>query len=153
MRPIKLILVHVSATPPDMDIGAAEIKHLHTMPNTEIIKWGKVNVRGKGWSDIGYHAILRRNGQVENGRPIERAGAHARGYNAYSLGYVLIGGVDDDGKPDFNFTRHQMDSLYRLLNVTEYEYPDAAILGHRDLPGVAKACPCFNVRAWYGIPE
>ncbi len=136
MRPIDLIVVHVSATPPDMDIGAAEIKQWH---------------KDKGWSDIGYHAVIRRNGQVEDGRPIERAGAHARGYNAHSFGICLVGGVDEDGKPDFNLTRPQMDSLYRLLNVVEYEYPDTDLRGHRDLPGVSKACPCFNVRAWYGI--
>ena len=136
MRPIDLIVVHVSATPPDMDIGAAEIKQWH---------------KDKGWSDIGYHAVIRRNGQVEDGRPIKRAGAHARGFNAHSFGICLVGGVDQDGKPDFNFTRHQMDSLLRLLDVIRNEFPDSETLGHRDLPGVSKACPCFNVRAWYGI--
>ncbi len=138
MRPIDLIVVHVSATPPDMDIGAAEIKQWH---------------KDKGWSDIGYHAVIRRNGQVEDGRPIKRAGAHARGFNAHSFGICLVGGVDQDGKPDFNFTRHQMDSLLRLLDVIRNEFPDSETLGHRDLPGVSKACPCFNVRAWYGVSK
>lgn len=153
MRSINLIVVHAAATPADMDIGAAEIKHLHTAPKTEMVKWGKKEVPGKAFSDNGYQAVIRRDGQVEDGRPIEKAGAHARGYNAHSFGICLIGGVDDDDKPEFNFTHHQMDCLIRLLDVLRNEFPDAEVLGHRDLPGVSKACPCFNVRAWYGISE
>ena len=151
MRPIDLIVIHASATPPDMDIGADEIKHLHTAPETEMVQWGKEKVPGKAWSDIGYQAVIRRDGRVEDGRKIEKAGAHARGYNEHSIGICLIGGVDEDGKPDFNFTRHQMDCLIRLLDVIRNEFPDSETLGHRDLPGVSKACPCFNVRAWYGV--
>lgn len=151
MRPINLIIIHASATPVDMDIGAAEIKHLHTAPPSTMVKWGKDEVPGKGWSDGGYHSVIKRNGRVENGRPIERAGAHARGYNAHSFGICLIGGVNEDGKPEFNFTRYQIDALSRLVDVLRNEYRDADVLGHRDLPGVVKACPCFNVRAWYPI--
>jgi len=28
------------------------------------------------------------------------------------------------------------------------QHPQAVIVGHRDLPGVAKACPCFDVKRW-----
>ena len=149
MRPIKQIVVHCSATPITMDIGVDEIRHLHTAPKNELIPWGKQKLYGKHWSDVGYHAIIRRNGAVEDGRPIEKVGAHVRGHNAYSFAICLVGGVDENGNPDFNYTRHQMETLSRLLDVLENEFPDAERMGHRDFPGVHKACPCFNVKEFY----
>ena len=135
MRSITQIVIHASATPPGMDIGAEEIRGWH---------------KQRGWSDIGYHAVIRRNGKVEDGRNIERAGAHVKGHNENSFGICLVGGTSSDAsQAEFNFTRHQMASLVRLLDVLKNEFPDAEVLGHRDFPGVAKACPCFNVRAWY----
>jgi N-acetyl-anhydromuramyl-L-alanine amidase AmpD len=135
MRPIKRIIIHCSATSPDADIGADEIRQWH---------------KDKGWSDIGYHGVIRRNGALENGRPIEKKGAHAKGYNDDSLGYCLAGGIDKDGNPDCNYTRAQWMTLDRLVETLEYEFPDAEFEGHRDLPGVTKACPCFDVKSWYG---
>ena len=134
MRDIKQLVVHASATPPFMEIGASEIRVWH---------------KGRGWRDIGYHAVIKRNGKVEDGRPIAEIGAHVKGHNNESFGICLVGGVDKDNKSEFNFTRHQMDSLIRLLDVLKNEFPDAEVLGHRDFPGVAKACPCFAVKEWY----
>ncbi len=148
MRDITQIAIHASATPPSMNIGWAEIKHLHTAPKDELVQWGKKKIPGKAWNDGGYHSVIRRNGRVEAGRPIGIAGAHIRGHNANSYAICIIGGVDEDGRPDFNFTRHQMASLDRLLSVCKNEFPDAEVLGHRDFPRVAKACPCFDVKEW-----
>ena len=112
-----------------------------------------------------YHAIIKRNGQVEKGRPIEQQGAGARGYNEDSIHIVLVGGLKEDGMtiwdrkrlrkwgtPDANFTRAQYASLEAQLDSYLLEFPDAEVEGHRDIPGVAKACPCFDVVAWYGKP-
>lgn len=149
MRQINRIVVHCTATPPSFDKGAFEVFELHTSPKTVKIQWGNIMISGKGWSDNGYHAVILRNGRVENGRPVERAGAHARGFNEGSLAVVLYGGIDEDGIPDFNYTVHQMESLKRWLDVAKNEYPHAVVEGHRDLPGVNKACPCFDVKEWY----
>ena len=40
--------------------------------------------------------------------------------------------------------KHLEDLLYSLV----LDYPDAEILGHRDLPWVRKSCPCFDVKEW-----
>lgn len=45
------IVVHCAATKPSMDIGADTIRDWH--------------VNGNGWRDIGYHLVIKRNGDVE----------------------------------------------------------------------------------------
>ncbi|NDD99657.1 hypothetical protein EB008_05130 [bacterium] len=68
--------------------------------------------------------------------------------NKGSLGIWLVGGVDDLNEPKNNFTKNQFEAMYRLLNQLKEKYPDAKILGHRDLPNVQKRCPCFDVMRW-----
>ena len=130
---IKLIVVHCAATPPDMDIGANEIRKWHT---------------DKGWSDIGYHYVIRRSGDVETGRPESVKGAHTYGYNTNSLGVCMVGGVNAKGKPDANFTANQYAALERTLHSLTAKYPDAKVAGHRDFDS-GKACPSFDVNAFW----
>ena len=75
-------------------------------------------------------------------------GAHARHYNAHSIGICYEGGLDEKGKPADTRTPAQKDSLEDLLYGLSLDYPDAEILGHRDLPWVRKSCPCFDVKEW-----
>lgn len=129
------IVVHTAATRPSMDIGAAEIRRWHLQ---------------RGWLDIGYHYVIRRDGTVEEGRPRDAIGAHVSGHNTDSIGICLVGGVSEkDVKvPENNYTKAQMEALHGLLETLKTVFPKADIRGHRDFPGVAKACPCFDVRAW-----
>jgi N-acetylmuramoyl-L-alanine amidase len=131
----KHIVLHCSATRPNMDIGVKDIRRWH---------------QAKGWDDVGYHYVLRRNGRVEKGRAEQDVGAHVARYNASSLGICLVGGVNqnDFTKPENNFTAEQWTALRDLLAVLIRKYPDAKVLGHRDFPGVSKACPCFDARTW-----
>jgi N-acetylmuramoyl-L-alanine amidase len=135
MRDIDFLVVHCAATKPKMDIGAAEIRKWH---------------RDRGWNDIGYHYIIRRNGWIEKGRDDAISGAHVAGHNSHTLGICLVGGIDDDGHPEPNFTEEQFKSLNDLLNelLIKYDLMEDSILGHRDFPGVGKACPSFDVRKW-----
>ncbi len=66
-------------------------------------------------------------------------GAHARHYNAHSIGICYEGGLDKNGKPADTRTPAQNQALYSLLESLCLSYPDAEILGHRDLPNVHKA--------------
>lgn len=75
-------------------------------------------------------------------------GAHARHYNAHSIGICYEGGLDEKGKPADTRTPAQKESLEDLLYSLALDYPDAEILGHRDLPWVRKSCPSFNVKEW-----
>lgn len=129
MRGINKIVIHCADTPSNMDIGAAEIRIWHVNDN--------------GWSDIGYHWVIRRNGQVEEGRPEDQAGAHVRGHNSDSIGVCLVG-----GKGGFNFTRVQMAALEAKVIDLKAKYPDAEVLGHCDLDG-SKTCPNFDVPQWW----
>jgi N-acetylmuramoyl-L-alanine amidase len=131
----KYIAVHCAATPAGMDIGVKEIDRWH---------------RQKGFLKVGYHFVIRRTGQIELGRDEDEIGAHVQGYNAVSIGVCLVGGVDADdvSKAENNFTKEQFSTLRTLLERLQIQYPDAEVLGHRDFPDVAKACPSFDVRAW-----
>jgi N-acetylmuramoyl-L-alanine amidase len=132
---VNFIVVHCAATRPSMDIGANTIRRWH---------------RQRGWLDIGYHYVIRRDGTVELGRPENIPGAHARPFNHLSLGICLVGGVTEDDVtiPEANFTPDQISALAALLLDMEERYPEAEVLGHRDLPNVRKACPSFDVRHW-----
>lgn len=132
------IFIHCSATKPSMDIGATEIRKWH---------------RNQGWVDIGYHYVIRRNGNIETGRPDNVAGAHVQGWNSRSVGICLVGGVsqEDANKPEANFTDSQMKSLGELLTRLKKKYPDAKIKAHHDVAN--KACPSFNVSLWLATGE
>ncbi len=157
MRRISLIVVHCSATPPSADIGAEEIRALHAGPKDTFVTWNGKLVACKGWDDIGYHFVVRRDGRVEVGRELDIRGAHAFGYNDLSIGICLIGGIhesplgyrQDGAKPDCNFTRDQWYALETLVTDLKGTWPGATVLGHRDLAGVTKACPSCDIPAWW----
>lgn len=132
MRAINKIILHCSATPPKMDIGANEIRGWHVDDN--------------GWSDIGYHYVIRRNGEIETGRPLDIAGSHTYRHNANSIGICLIGGINDKGKSENNFTQAQMATVERLVRILKADYPKATVYGHREF--APKDCPSFDVQEW-----
>ena len=135
LKAVNYIVIHCSATKEDQDIGVEEIRRWH---------------RQRGWLDVGYHFVIKRDGERETGRPHDVPGAHARGFNHVSLGICLVGGVESDGKtPEQNFTPQQYKELENLVRDLKAMHPDAEILGHRDLPNVNKACPSFDVREWW----
>ncbi len=128
------IVVHCSATQAKSDIGAADIDRWH---------------RGQGWQTIGYHYVIRRNGTIEEGREEDKIGSHVHNHNANSIGICMVGGVAADGKTaENNFTQEQFASLKQLVARLKTKYPKAVVQGHRDFPGVYKACPSFDAKAW-----
>jgi len=152
MRKINCIVIHCAATKPSMDIGVAEIRGWH---------------RQRGFSDVGYHRVIRRDGTVEKGRADAEAGAHVTGYNSNSFGICLVGGIDDKGNAQNNYTEAQWKTLAKLVREVQKAYgvPDKYVFGHRDMPQnagisleqiatgagfkkVSKACPCFDVKEW-----
>ena len=80
--------------------------------------------------------------------PESEPGAHARHYNAHSIGICYEGGLDANGRPADTRTPAQKAAMRELLKSLCTDYPEAEILGHRDLPGVHKECPCFDVKKW-----
>lgn len=78
---------------------------------------------------------------------MERAGAHAKGYNKYSIGICLIGGVDINGTPVANYDKQQWAMLKDLVLNLIARFNPTIIQGHRDI-NPQKECPCFDVEAW-----
>ena len=132
----KYIIVHCSATRPSQDFGVREIRQMH---------------RERGFLDVGYHYIIKRNGDIENGRKETQLGAHCKGLNDVSVGVCLVGGIDESGKPEANFTEDQMKALKLLLMMLQETYLYADIRGHHDF--AAKACPSFHVKHWIETGE
>jgi N-acetyl-anhydromuramyl-L-alanine amidase AmpD len=126
------IVVHCAATKAGMDIGVREVRQWHVQ---------------RGFLDIGYHFVIRRNGTVEDGRPHDVVGAHVEGFNSRSIGICLAGGIDSKGKPENNFTPEQFNSLKLMLIAQMRAYPHATVVGHNDL-FKGKACPSFKVSDW-----
>ena len=97
---------------------------------------------------IGYHYVIRRDGEIEAGRPEYMVGAHCKNHNAHSIGICYEGGLDARGQPADTRTEAQKKTLLNLLRALKVDYPDALIVGHHDL-NPQKACPCFDVPAEY----
>lgn len=135
MIDIRKIVIHCSATKPHQDIGADEIRLWH---------------QDRGWRDIGYHYVIRRDGQVETGRQDHERGAHVKNHNENSLGICLVGGIDIDGNPSANFSFYQYLALKQIKRGFDALYPNAKWYGHYELDS-SKACPCFDVNALLGL--
>lgn len=118
-------VVHCTDTPNNMVVTAAMVDSWH---------------RERGWSRIGYHVLIHRDGTIERGRPINSPGAHVAGYNHQSLGVALVGRSD---YPD-----DQMIALEGILLAWQSIFPTIEVVGHNDLTDL-KTCPNFDVRAWW----
>lgn len=133
-RNTEYIAVHGSFSYPDMNIGAKEIDRWH---------------RERGFFQIGYHSVIRRDGTVEQGRPDHLIGAAVYGYNDVTWHVCLVGGKSrKDNLWENNYTPAQRQTLGSLLKERTKIYPDATVLGHRDFPRVSKGCPGFDVTGW-----
>lgn len=89
----------------EVDTTKAVIHHTAS-PDWNVEKIRRIHVDENGWKDIGYHYIIRANGDIETGRPLSQSGAHAKGRNGY-VGIALTG-YD-------KFTKEQIESLLKLL--------------------------------------
>ena len=144
-RMINEIIVHCTATPEGQDTTVEQIRKNHMAP---------VSKGGRGWSDIGYHYVIYRDGSIHNGRKVDVAGAHCTGHNSHSIGVCYVGGLENRPgvayaqlKPKDTRTEAQKASLLKLLKDLKRLYPIAKIRGHRDFAN--KACPSFDATKEY----
>ena len=133
-RRIDLIVIHCSATRCDRPFPLEAVIACH---------------RARGFATVGYHYYVTRDGTVHAGRPLYQEGAHATGYNRRSIGVCYEGGLDPHGQPADTRTDAQKVTLLKLMQRLKKDYPHARIVGHRDIPFVAKECPCFDARTEY----
>ena len=129
--PYSFITVHCSATPPEQDVHVADIRRWH---------------KKRGWRDVGYHFVIRRNGDVELGRPLSQTGAHVKGHNKGNIGVCMVGGCNSELQPEDNFTLAQRKALFGLVTALQEQFliSDENVKGHKDW-GVNKACPVVRL--------
>lgn len=125
----KYIIIHSSFTTINEHIGVEELDRKH---------------RANSKLSIGYHVVIRRDGIIEYGRPLNRAGAHMEGYDHESIGICLIGGASKTGVSQNNFTEAQFKNLKWILESLSLSYEQASVVGHSKLDALTK-CPNFSV--------
>jgi N-acetylmuramoyl-L-alanine amidase len=130
-RPIDELIWHCAATPEGKDFTVADIRSWH---------------KQRGWSDIGYHFVVYRDGRIMAGRPIGQIGAHVTGRNTGTIGCCYVGGVSKDGKAAKDTrTPAQRASMLWLTRELIAKFPAMRkVSGHNQY--AAKACPSFDVR-------
>ena len=134
MRSVNLIVIHCSATRCNRRFTVDMLKACH-------------NARF-GNKGIGYHYYIERDGHLYQTRDESLVGMHARHYNAHSIGICYEGGLNKRGLPADTRTPEQRATLIALLRSLKEDYPQAEILGHRELEGVHKECPSFDCQEY-----
>lgn len=141
MRKIDYIVVHCTGTTPDATVEGM-----------------KAHWKSLGWENPGYHKVIRKNGSVVRLIDNNNIANGVKGYNMKSLHVAYIGGIKSNGRPGNTLTWDQELSLAAVLMQWSRKYPDAKIVGHRDLSPDAdedgvieecewvKQCPCFDVQ-------
>lgn len=132
-RNIKYIVVHCTATP--------------TTTTLESIKryWKEQ----RGWGDTpGYHYFIKRDGTIVQLLDEKKSSYGVYKHNSECISIAYVGGIDKDGKPVDNRSDAQKHAMFDIIVRLTEKYPKAEVLGHRDFPGVKKACPCFDVKEW-----
>ncbi len=134
MRSIKYIAVHCTAG--NLRQTVSDLQH---------------EFRRKGWKNPGYHYVITQDGVIHQLLDEAKVSNGVQGYNSCTVNVAYTGGVDmaNGMNPVDNRTPEQKKSLLLLLRKLRRQYPNAAILGHRDFPGVRKACPSFDAREEY----
>ena len=131
MQEINGLVFHHSASP--LDTSVADVRKWHVTEN--------------GWKDIGYHGIVTSDGVYHACRPIPTVGAHCKGSNFDTIGICAIG---NNTKSDHSWTDLQIEALHYLKRIIRTLWPDAWVLGHRDVAGTGTECPGLSIRELLG---
>ena len=132
LGPVKYLTIHCAATPEGRAVSAVQIT-----------AWDKAK-----FGQTSYHWVVELDGlQVRTLRD-DQKGAHVGKANTGNIGICYIGGTDKHMNPKDTRTDAQKKSLLTLIRTYKERYPGIIIRGHRDWPGVAKACPSFDVVGW-----
>ena len=132
-RNISLIVLHCSATRVNQNFTIEQLEACH---------------KARGFQSVGYHYYITKDGTLYPGRPESQMGAHAKGFNAHSIGICYEGGLDVKGNPKDTRTPAQKRSLLSLLHDLKRKYPRALIMGHNTFTP-QKSCPCFDAATEY----
>lgn len=133
MRTIEYIAVHCTATS-------------QTTTVSSIQEYWKNNLK---WKMPGYHFIIKPDGEVVKLLSVDEVSNGVKGFNSKTINISYIGGIDEYGNPKDTRTEAQKIAILNLLKLLKTRYKSAKIQGHRDFPGVKKACPSFDAKTEY----
>lgn len=139
-REVTEVVVHWTETPTNKNIGSEEINETHLEA---------------GLNGIGYHYVIRRDGSLQRGRPVNLQGQHADDHDTRSIAVVFVGGINVPSETrnieDFisvqSLTRSQFNTFDHFCRAFYNTYPGGQILGHSDIDDLAND-PGFDVRAY-----
>ena len=140
--PVAEIVLHCSDTRPEwMQGGSFGLAHRFR----ELRRW---HMQDRGWSDIGYHWVIDRDGELMPGRTEGTIGAGVLGHNSGVIHICLLGGYGSAETDQFaeHFTAQQARAVLSLIGRIAGRTKIARISGHNEW--AAKACPGFNVPTW-----
>lgn len=115
-------LICIACYPKEMDYSSAVIHHTAS-PDVDIEEIRRWHMNDNGWTDVGYHFLIRANGDIQQGRSLLEQGAHAKGRN-HMVGIALTG-YDE-------FTKEQIKSLANLLTTLRITHTERH---HEQCPG------------------
>jgi N-acetyl-anhydromuramyl-L-alanine amidase AmpD len=136
---VKYLTIHCAATPEGRHVDAETIS-----------KWDQAK-----FGQTSYHHVIELDGKAVRTLRDDQKGAHTGGANTGNIGICYVGGVDKANMvPKDTRTAAQKKALATLIRTYQARYPGIIVRGHRDWPGVKKACPSFDVGAWLkaGMP-
>lgn len=103
--------------------------------------------RDRGFSEIGYHYFIRKNGNVIEGRSLEKIPAAQEGHNTGSIAICVSGLAKEE------FTKEQRASLKALCWTLNKLYKGGITFhGHCEVNS-GKSCPVFSYKDWLGLDE
>ncbi|MEO9968922.1 MAG: N-acetylmuramoyl-L-alanine amidase [Roseobacter sp.] len=138
---VKYIVIHYSATPIEREYTYKMLERHH---------------KERGFKEGGYHFYFPRKGGRIAGRDLTQPGmfemgAHSKGENDESVGLCFEGGVTLSDPHTGRDTRNdaQLSAMIETIDDLLFRYPDAQVIGHRDMPGAATQCPGHDASAWW----
>jgi N-acetylmuramoyl-L-alanine amidase len=133
LGPVKFLTFHCAATPEGRHVSA-----------DDICKWDQAK-----FGQTSYHWVVELDGSAHRTLRDDQKGAHVGGANTGNIGICYVGGVCKDNlTPKDTRTPAQKKAMLDLARTYKQRYPGLMIRGHRDWPGVKKACPSFDVDSW-----
>jgi N-acetylmuramoyl-L-alanine amidase len=132
LGPVKFLTIHCAATPDGRHVDAATIS-----------AWDKAK-----FGQTSYHHVIELDGKRVQTLKDDQKGAHVGGANTGNIGVCYVGGCDKAMNPKDTRTPAQKASMKAIIEEYKARYPGIIVRGHRDWPGVKKACPSFDVAAW-----
>lgn len=144
MRKIKRIFVHCTASNQNTTVE-------------DLVR----EFKNRGWKYPGYGYVVLADGTIHQLLDDDKVSNGVKGYNSTAINVAYIGGIDTEGKAIDNRTGPQKKALRKLLKLLKGRYPEADILGHRDISPDTngngkvdtweriKECPCFDAKIEY----